>query len=121
MLLFWLFVYVVLLCGSIYFLNHRNDIISSLSTFILLIPGFMLILHPILYSSTINDYNNYVATCETIKRARNNKELSEFELATLQREVIEVNKLVANTLYWSKFPYFNSFYCKKIKTIEYIK
>lgn len=81
----------------------------------------LLIMLPILrYGSTV-DVAEFRETVLTIGDARSNPDISEFELAALQREIIESNRWLVENQKWAKTKLVGWFYHSSILELERIK
>ena len=83
--------------------------------------AFTLLIGTVCYMDSVGDVRRYEATAQTIETARSNKDISEYELAALQTEIVKVNRSVANIIYWSNLPWCKQFYCDKARTLEPLK
>lgn len=77
-----------------------------------------LIIHPIEVKADIQAFNS---VRETVSIARENPEISQFELAALQHKIIEKNQWLRRSKYWAKHSLTNWFYPRDIFKVQPIK
>lgn len=63
----------------------------------------------------------YEAVQKTVDDARNNENITQFELAAIQQKAVEKNEHLAGLKYWAEHPLCNWFYSKKILQIQPIR
>ena len=63
----------------------------------------------------------FEAVRQTIIVARENKNVTDYELAAIQHKAVEKNEWLANARFWTEHPLTNWFWSKRILEIEPIK
>ena len=71
-------------------------------------------------ASTRSDISEFEAARVTIQQQRDNK-LSEYERATLTKEIVDKNQWLAKNQFWAKNVWLNWYYDKKILDIKPIE
>jgi hypothetical protein len=77
-----------------------------------------LIFNPIITQAEMKKFESVGITLDS---ARQNTQVSRLELATIQKEVIDANKWLANCQFWTKSKLTNWFWPKEILELESIK
>jgi uncharacterized membrane protein len=120
-----IFIILALIIGGCYLgfryssYNYHDHfaITGFISGFILCALLFALPIARCDYNSRFVEFNE---TSNTIKEARKNKDISEFELAAMQTKVIESNNWLARTKYWNN-TIWDYYIPEKIVQLESIK
>lgn len=83
--------------------------------------GITLIVLPFVLMGCQDEINQFNVLRETIGTARENPNISQFELAALQQKVIDANQWLVSSKYWQKNPITSWFVLSKVQQLEVIK
>ena len=109
----------VMLCVA-----YRNDwdefgwMAASITFGLILL--FVLILLPIMRVGSLSEISEFNSVIDSLEVARGGN-VSEFELAAIQQEIIEMNKWLASAQFWAKHPLTNWFLHGDILKLEPIR
>ena len=71
--------------------------------------------------STLAKIQEFKATAETVKIARDNPDISTFELAAVQQKVIDSNRWLASKQWYRQNPFFSWFVPKSVMSLKPIR
>lgn len=114
----WLLVYYI---SSKMFDADFDFLLTMASIFISIIFVGSLIVLPINRSYSSNKIVEYQSRQKTIQTQRENKNISELELATLSREIISDNAWLETTKAWTNSKWVGIYYDKEINNLSPIK
>lgn len=102
--------------------KHWDDEIGGWIAFVII--GIWFLINTICLftspASTRSDISEFEAARVTIQQQRDNK-LSEYERATLTKEIVDKNQWLAKNQFWAKNIWLNWYYDKKILDIKPIE
>jgi len=115
-----LIILLVIVGLGIWMMNTDYDILGLI---IIFIAGMYLLIHILLWTMASYEYNKFVvkreAFAETLKEARKN--VNNYELASLSREVSQWNSELAETKYQNKLFFLDVYVDDRFESLEPIK